>query len=89
MGGEEFLLIFKGCDINDAEKVAEDLRTSVSACFARSAILPHQVTISLGVAEYSPDETLEKLLSRTDQALYQAKHAGRDRVCLAGTTAAV
>lgn len=86
-GGEEFLLIFKECDINDAVKVAEDLRTSVSACFARSDISPRKVTISLGVAEYLVDESLDDLLARADQALYHAKNSGRDRVCLAESRA--
>ena len=82
-GGEEFLMIFADCSLVDAAKVAEDLRTSVAACFARSDSLPRTVTISLGVAEYLPGESLETLLNRVDQALYQAKHTGKDRVCLA------
>lgn len=82
-GGEEFLLILKECDTNHAVKVAEDLRTSISAYFARSISVPHEVTISLGVAEHIPDESLEELLARADQAMYKAKHEGRDRVCLA------
>ncbi len=82
-GGEEFLLIFNNCDTHDAAKVAEDLRTSVSASFARNSLLPREVTISFGVAEHLPDESLDELLARVDQALYQAKNDGRNRICLA------
>jgi len=70
-------------------KVAEDLRTSISAYFARSDALPREVTMSLGVAEHTPDELLEELLARADQAMYTAKHEGRDRVCLAEVQTAI
>ncbi|UCE32836.1 MAG: diguanylate cyclase, partial [Burkholderiales bacterium] len=38
------------------------------------------VTVSAGLAEYRPGETVEQLLERADQALYDAKRAGRNRV---------
>ena len=42
------------------------------------------VTLSAGLAELGPDDTLESLLHRVDAALYEAKNGGRDRLCVAG-----
>lgn len=40
-----------------------------------------QVTVSLGLTELHPDDTLQSLIARADQALYSAKQSGRNRVC--------
>ena len=40
----------------------------------------HHVTVSIGIAEYRPGETVSSLIGRADEALYGAKHAGRNRV---------
>ena len=40
----------------------------------------HQVTVSIGIAEYRPGETVSSLIGRADEALYGAKNAGRNRV---------
>lgn len=44
------------------------------------------VTVSIGVAHGGAEETLERLVERADEALYAAKHAGRNRVCVAGSS---
>jgi len=44
--------------------------------------IPGAVTLSLGVAVGRRDDSLESLLARADQALYEAKRTGRNRVCL-------
>lgn len=76
-GGEEFLLIFSGCDLDQALPLAERCRAGVQR-------LTHervgQVTLSMGVGELRAGETLAHLIERVDQALYSAKHAGRNRV---------
>ena len=76
-GGEEFLLIFSGCDLEQALPLAERCRAGVQR-------LTHervgQVTLSMGVGELRTGETLAHLIERVDQALYSAKHAGRNRV---------
>jgi diguanylate cyclase (GGDEF)-like protein len=47
----------------------------------RDTVVP--VTISLGVAYYIDGESPEQLIARADKALYEAKNAGRNRVCVA------
>ena len=40
------------------------------------------VTVSAGLTELQPGDTLESMLNRVDRALYQAKQSGRDRLCV-------
>lgn len=78
-GGEEFLILMPGCSAAQAVERGEALRRAL-----RSEPSPLQVpTISCGVTSYQPGETDQELLLRADEALYRAKHEGRDRVvCL-------
>lgn len=75
-GGEEFLVMAPATQLEGAMGLAEKLRTAVAA-------IPFpgvgQVTMSLGVAEYAPGESLAEWVERADQALYRAKSAGRNR----------
>ncbi|HTS66113.1 MAG TPA: diguanylate cyclase [Candidatus Acidoferrales bacterium] len=78
-GGEEFLVVLPGCDLANAAVQGERLRLAVAA---QSFPLPHRqlaVTCSIGVASTAvhPPETL---IRRADEALYQAKSQGRNRV---------
>lgn len=86
-GGEEFVVVLPGLDANGALQEAKRIRTEVSALG-----IPHTgssagavVTVSLGVASRVPqrEEGLYLLLQEADDALYQAKHGGRNRVGLA------
>jgi len=85
-GGEEFLVIISPYDQVGALKAAERFRDAI-ACKeinANQTLVP--VTISLGVAIGTEPETLDEnlLLRRADEALYSAKHKGRNRVEVAG-----
>ena len=75
-GGEEFVRLLPERTLADAARESEYLREAVAAM---PTGLP--VTISIGVAALQPEEDASSLLARADQALYKAKHEGRDRVC--------
>jgi len=82
-GGEEFVVIMPGASLEAAERTAERIRLHVSGAPIRvaggSEVL--SVTISIGVAATKgPGDTPEALLKRADQALYEAKSSGRNRV---------
>jgi two-component system cell cycle response regulator len=82
-GGEEFTVIMPGTRLADAERIAERIRLHVAGSPFRVAggkeLLT--VTISVGVASTVTDlDTPETLLKRADGAVYEAKHAGRNRV---------
>jgi diguanylate cyclase (GGDEF)-like protein len=80
-GGEEFLIVLPGCDIETTTALAERLRRSVAADPVTWNEGRIQVTISLGVAAWrSEGGLLPELLRTVDQALYRAKHNGRNRV---------
>ena len=86
-GGDEFMLILPGTGQAEAVEVAERLRARVKK--SKVAVKDKQevaLQISLGVAGLdvvNPDDSLESLLGRADQALYRAKQEGRDRVAVA------
>lgn len=82
-GGEEYLVLLRGCDLNRAEIIAEHIRTTAKASAATYNGSPIALTISLGVAEYREQDSITLLFGRADQALYKAKELGRDRVCSA------
>jgi len=82
-GGEEFALLLPQCDRVAALAVAETCRQRVKALRIRdrrSQTVVLNVTISAGVAEMNGEDDALSLVARADAALYQAKHAGRDRV---------
>jgi diguanylate cyclase len=77
-GGEEFVVMATNTKLNEAAKLAEELRQEI----AGTQISHKKVTISLGVAEYQGDETGFEWLGRADKAMYQAKASGRNSLCL-------
>ena len=82
IGGEEFGVAIPGHRPFNIENALERLRESLRE--VRSEDTPVLVTMSFGVATpRHPDESLTKLRERADQALYKAKHAGRNRVVYA------
>ncbi|MFD2110708.1 diguanylate cyclase [Thiorhodococcus fuscus] len=79
-GGEEFMVLLPNTKLRAAVTVAETVRT----CVASLRIPPlTPFTVSLGVAEAEPEEPLQSLLKRVDDALLEAKAQGRNRVLVA------
>lgn len=94
-GGEEFALILPNETLKNACKVAQRLRTSVNAepytwrC-GKETMTGIFITASIGVAAYAVHGTQrEELIKTADQAMYQAKQEGRDRIHLAGVPSLV
>ncbi len=77
MGGEEFLVLLPETPLASAVSLAERIRVVVRGEPVADA---GTVTVSLGVAEWRPGETLDAWVARADQALYAAKRSGRDQV---------
>ena len=80
-GGEEFIVLLPRCGGSDVFQVAEKLRALLA-----DPPIPEigVVTASFGVGELRPHESFAHWLKRVDDALYQAKALGRNRVCFAG-----
>lgn len=84
IGGEEFALLLPQTDVAGATAFAERLRKSVAALDIPRDQESFRVTISIGVATVeATDSSIAQALRRADQALYEAKLAGRDRVVTA------
>ena len=86
-GGDEFGIIVPKAALAKAATIAEMVRDRVEASrwqYSRDgAIRTLQATISIGVAQFRPHDTVSTLVQRADQALYQAKRDGRNQVALA------
>jgi len=80
-GGEEFVILLPETNLQVAKAVAERLRKSVSATLIPTEKGDLSVTVSIGVAENNElTPSLETLIARADQAMYIAKHKGRNQV---------
>jgi diguanylate cyclase (GGDEF)-like protein/PAS domain S-box-containing protein len=75
-GGEEFLLILPGTDLENALKVAERVRQTIEKTFLKE---PMPVTISAGVREHA-GESITEFIHLADLNLYKAKQTGKNRV---------
>ena len=72
--------MFPNTNAAKAQLLGERLRQNLSG-HDWSALLPGQrITVSMGVAEAAPGDTLDQLLARADQNLYKAKDGGRDQI---------
>ena len=83
-GGEEFLVLLPDTLLNEAVEVAERIRQAVARLEIEGVPADHPIRISIGCAQYKPeDDNLGELVRRADEAMYEAKLAGRNRVMTA------
>ncbi len=83
LGGEEFALLFNDTTLEQARTVCERLRERFHARLDWGGVDGLCITFSAGLVQWKPNaETEAELLQRADDALYQAKQGGRDRICL-------
>ena len=82
-GGEELIAVLPGAELATCETIAERIRRSISECRitrrSTDEILP-SITVSIGVGQFQPGESMADLIERCDRALYLAKRTGRNRV---------
>ena len=83
-GGEEFLALFPNSSIKSVKKIAEEIRETIFNCsFNYYKILNLKISLTLGVSEYKrADETIDNLIKRADEALYEGKNTGRNKVAV-------
>lgn len=83
LGGEEFCVVFPDTELAIAGELAEKLRMAIEVHEFKTSAGSIPVSISLGVAERLPNEANSAWIKRADEALYQSKTNGRNRVSLA------
>jgi diguanylate cyclase (GGDEF)-like protein len=86
LGGEEFLVLLPGADLEQTHKMAEQLRQEVAAGAVGGG---QHVTMSFGISASMNGSVFDypTVFAQADAALYEAKRSGRDRVCGASQTA--
>lgn len=84
-GGEEFLIICPQTSQHGAMQLAEQIRLQIQR---HQFVTNAPMTVSIGVSEYLPGEDINQCIKRADDALYQAKHLGRNQTVLAPLPAA-
>lgn len=77
IGGDEFVVIAEGANLNDATQLAEEIRTKVET----TELVPNaSITISMGVAALHDVDTPDSWIARADCQLYEAKNKGRNQI---------
>lgn len=82
-GGEEFVILLPEVADDEVRRIGERLRHSlerIGSFYSPAGALPG-VTVSIGMAQMRPKDSLQGLIARADQALYQAKQQGRNCLC--------
>jgi len=77
-GGEEFMVLLPNTGQEKAMELCERLRRAIAG---HGFLQLPQITVSLGLTEFIPEDGIESLVKRADQALYAAKKSGRNKVC--------
>jgi diguanylate cyclase (GGDEF)-like protein len=84
LGGDEFAIVLPRCDLDEAEEIADAIGKSIRLHTLPGEAVP-PITASIGIATFGPQsEGYDAVLSAADNAMYEAKRAGRDNVRVAG-----
>ena len=78
-GGEEFVLALPGANIDTAFKIVDSLRKDIENTVFKEVT---SVTCSIGLTQLMQGDTIDNILIRSDDALYEAKESGRNKVCV-------
>ncbi len=79
-GGEEFLILLNDSWLEDSYEVAQKIRVAFENDIELHDLIKGGVTASFGVTTFCEDDTIEKIVARADEALYKAKHSGKNCV---------
>ncbi len=81
-GGEEFLCLLPSTDVDQAVQVGNKIRQllSQSILSSKKKDVSLQITVSIGIAAFTPEDDIDTLIKRADDALYLAKRQGKNRV---------
>ncbi len=79
-GGEEFLILLHDSSLKDSLDVAEKLRMAFENDIDLHDLVKGGVSASFGVTSFQEDDTLERIITRADEALYKAKNQGKNCV---------
>lgn len=86
IGGEEFAVILSDQSLNEAKRRAEEALNKIrQEAFVQDNVTI-RFTVSMGLALLTPNENVETWMRRADQALYDSKHNGRNRLTIAGVS---
>lgn len=85
-GGEEFVMLLPNTRADQALEMAENIREMIQQCSFNSNGEIIDLTISCGISDFSENDHFDDVFVRADQALYQAKQAGRNRCMLFART---
>jgi diguanylate cyclase (GGDEF)-like protein len=81
LGGEEFAILLPETTSSNAGVFAERLRAKISEEIITIGAIEINATISVGISEASQATSCKELIGQSDQAMYEAKKSGRDRIC--------
>lgn len=81
-GGEEFVILLTETNLQATSAIAERLRQGIMDARFHTNAGNINITVSIGVCEANPKDTLTKLIEKADAALYKAKNSGRNRVII-------
>jgi diguanylate cyclase (GGDEF)-like protein len=80
-GGEEFLIVYVGCDVTEAAPIVHRLRTALATSIAAAGVPPF--TVSVGLADSTYATNAAAIIAAADEGLLTAKREGRDQLIIA------